>query len=1000
MKKIITIAFLFAIFISATAFSQNSGWFKDITTQVGLQGQKSTYVQSADINGDNYPDILIGTSGIVVGHSNTFTLYLNVPDPSNPGQRKFVDFTQESGINVSRIHGKPMREYDIAILGDIDNDGDVDLVTSMYYHRLEYITQPETMDKSEVFLNDGTGHFTIKTDAGLSDHVFFPNLYPGLIDAVGLSFIDYDYDGILDLYIATKFKDYKNNITFPDILMKGNGDGSFTEVKNAGVQAITEPLYGVNVTDYDNDGWQDVITSPYCRSGGRILRNMGDGKFLDIAQAVGYNAQEYGGDAGYDQNGNWVQQPLCQWEAPTADFDNDGDMDILQCLIHGGLQVHSNGTIEGHTHVAVNQGPPDYNFVSDLNIIHRNEDLNSHLGDYSGLWVDFENNGWQDIVVCQGYYTPATDRVYMCIQKDDHQFYDITNELGLMYMKDASNAELSDFDLDGDNDIFIFHSKDTPQLRLLRNDIANQSNWISIKLIAPKGCNQSAIGARVTVHSDTLNQIREIQTGLGHFGGQQPFILNFGLGNLNRVDSITIRWPMVNSPVTKIYNPPTNINIIADSVGSIDFIKTWQGQKAIVKFVQTNTNFGTINVGDSSEKIFQIINIGDATLNVSDYFIELDQNKVFTLPDKQVPFTLAPQETKQIKVKFKPNQREKFKALVTFNSDAVNDSTKSYDILGNGYKPEPLIAVNKKSLNYDSTKATASQTLMITNNGELQLSIDSISFVGDSNKVFSISEIENHTVSLPLIINAGQSVNLTVVFSPKVRTNYSATLNIHSNAYRDTNLIINCYGIGDAPTANIKIANIFINFKTVPINTYSDVEMQIENTGDGVLIVNNIQIENNEDNVYSFPGISFPINITAFNSKTVEMRFEPKEKISYNRKVYVYSNALNDPVKQLNARGTGGDPIFVEEQRIESGGIAFKLSPNPFIDKIRIDIDKRNEAINIPEIFITDLRGNKLFEFKDWLNNKEYDLSEFSSGVYFLVIRSSDKTQTIPLVKM
>ncbi len=993
------IVLLFALNISS-ALSQDNTWFKDITIQAGLQGLKTTYVQSADVNGDFFPDILIGTSGILVGHSQTFSLFLNVEDPENPGQRKFVDFTEESGINVSRIPGKPMREYDLAILGDIDNDGDVDLVSSLYYHRLENVTNPDTLDKSEVFLNDGTGHFTIKSDAGLSDHVFYPNLYPGLIDAVGLSFIDYDFDGILDLYIATKFKDYRMGINFPDILMKGNGDGSFTEVKNAGVGNIEEPLYGVNVTDYDNDGWQDVITSPYCKTGGRIMRNMGNGQFLDVAQSVGYSAQNYGGDAGYDANGNWVQQPLCQWEAPTADFDNDGDMDILQCLIHGGLQVHSNGTIEGHTHIAINQGPPDYNFVDDLNIIHRNEDIGSHLGDYSGLWVDFDNDGWQDVVVCQGYYTPATDRVYMCIQKDDHQFYDVTNELGLMYMKDASNAELSDFDLDGDNDIFIFHSKDTARLRLIRNDISNNSNWISVKLNPPAGCNQSAIGARVTIHSDTLNQIREIQTGLGHFGGQQPFILNFGLANMNRVDSITIRWPMMYSPITKIYNPPTNINIISDSLGNIDFIKTWEGTKAIVKFIQPYTDFGKLNVGDSLDMIFEITNVGDATLDVSNYLIENDENSVFTILDKEAPFSLGTQETKEIKVRFKPNLRENYKSVVTFVSNAVNDQTKSYDIQGQGYKPEPFIALDKKELRYDSTKTSATQTITISNPGELDLVIDEITFIDDIYNVYSIAELKNNIVQLPITIAAQENLTLSFVFEPKLRMDYNAELKIHSNAYKDTNMLVGLYGIGDAPTPLIRITSVFINFKTVPINSYSDETISIENTGDGILNVSNIDFEDNDDNVYSIPGVTFPISIDGNNSREIDIRFSPKEQISYNRKVLVYSDAFNDTLKQLNARGTGGEPVFTEEQKYENENISVVLSPNPFVDKLKINYELVNGINEIPEIYLTGLQGNTVFVFSDIKTNREFDLSDLSSGVYFLVIKTAGKLTTIPVVKI
>ncbi|MFC2130479.1 choice-of-anchor D domain-containing protein [Bacteroidota bacterium] len=1006
MKKYIFL--LVCVFFVYNSSSQESNWFTDITIEAGLEGLRTTYVQAADVNGDDYPDILVGTSGINVGHSQTFSMYLNVEDTENPGSRKFVDFTEESGINVSRNPERPMREYDIAVLADIDNDGDADLVSAIYYHRYEYFDE-DTQDRPEVFLNDGSGHFTIKLDAGLADNDYYPGLEPGQVDGVGLSFLDYDFDGILDLYIATKFVYYNSaqygTTFFPDFLFKGNGDGSFTEVKDAGVQAIAEPLYGVNVTDFDNDGWQDVITSPYCRTGGRIMRNMGDGKFLDQALFLGYSAQNLGGDAGYDQDGNWVQQALCQWEAPTADFDNDGDMDILQCLIHGGLQVHSNGTIEGHTHIAINQGPPDYTFIDDLDRIHRKEDIGSHLGDYGGLWVDFENNGWQDIVICQGHYTAATDRGYFCIQRDDNEFYDVTEELGLMYIKDASDAQSCDFDLDGDNDIFIFHSKDTPQLRLLRNDIANNSNWISTKLIAPDDCNKDAVGARVTVYSDTLSQIRELQAGMGHFGSQGPFMVNFGIGDMNRVDSIFVRWPMMNSPITKVYNPPVNINIIIDPNGYAGYINTWEDNQPIIKFGQSVTYFGELNVGDSTDMFVEVINIGDVQLEVSDFLIEDDENNVFKLLDEITPFTLQPDETKTINVRFIPSEREFYHSLLTFNSNAVNDETKSHDLIASGHKEKALIAYDESSLYFDTTRTNSELEFTFRNPGELELVIDSILIEDSDAVVFSVVEIENAGITFPLTLASGNEQTINVKFSPKVRINYSGQLIIHSNAYKKEVSSIELFGIGDAPTPMAKFSSPFINFKTVPIGSSRDEIIEIENTGDGVLHVSDINVEENDDNVYTFPGLEFPIEIQPEDIREITIQFKPKEIISYNRAVNIISDALNEPEKQMTARGKGGEPESVEEQKFENDYLSVKVSPNPFKEKIMIEFEVKAAGIGNAEMFITGLQGFRVTNlmnknFSSGTYNLEFDLPGLPNGVYFLVVKIKDEIISIPVVKI
>jgi hypothetical protein len=1004
MKKYI---YLFVVLtLVYNSYSQNENWFTDVTIQAGLEGLKTTYVQAVDVNGDDYPDILVGTSGINVGHSQTFSLYLNVEDAENPGERKFVDFTEESGINVSRNPEKPMREYDIAILGDIDNDGDPDLVSAIYYHRYEYF-DAETQDRPEVFLNDGTGHFTIKADAGLADHQYYQGLAVGQVDGVGLSFLDYDFDGIVDLYMATKFVYYNSaqygTTYFPDKLFKGNGDGSFTEVTDAGVQAISEPLYGVNVTDFDNDGWQDVITSPYCRTGGRILRNMGDGNFSDQAYFLGYSAHNYGGDAGYDQDGNWIQQALCQWEAPTADFDNDGDMDILQCLIHGGLQVHSNGTIEGHTHVAVNQGPPDYKFVDALNIIHRDENESSHLGDYGGLWVDFDNNGWQDIVICQGHYSPSTDRGYFCIQRDDNEFYDVTDELGLLYIKDASDAQLCDYDLDGDNDIFIFHSKDTPQLRLLKNNASDSSNWISTKLVAPEGCNKDAIGARVTVYSDTLAQIRELQAGMGHFGSQGPFIVNFGLGNMNAVDSVIVRWPMMGSPTTVVYNPPTNLNITIDEDGMNGYIKTWKGDKAIAKFSTVRTDFGELNAGDSLDMSFDIVNVGDADMTVTDYYIENDLSGVFYLLSKEVPFTLAPQESKTINTRFKPTSREFYHSQVTFACDAVNDSTKSHDLIASGHKDKALIAYDHEFVHFDSTESTATQEFPFSNIGELDLVVDSIK-IQDDESVFSIVELDEGSITLPLTVAPDDEQILTIKFSPKMRIDYTAELQIYSNAFKNELTKINLNGIGDAPTPLAKYNQVFLNFSTVPVGSHKEILIDIENTGDGDLHITNAYIEENDDGVYSFPGLSLPVTILPGSSTEIELLFEPKEQISYNRKVWIISDALNEPEKQMSARGKGGEPEFVEDKKYENELFKAIVSPNPFDKKLNLSLTIKNNISTKSEIYISDIKGRKLSEivqrnFAPGNHNIDFNLPELSSGMYYLIISFGNENMVIPVVR-
>ena len=102
--------------------AQDESWFTDVTEEIGLGDFVGSKIQCVDVNGDDYPDLLLGTGGLTKGNSNTFTLYLNKPnpDPDSPHERIFVDYTEESGINVNRDPDKDYREYDVAVLAVIE----------------------------------------------------------------------------------------------------------------------------------------------------------------------------------------------------------------------------------------------------------------------------------------------------------------------------------------------------------------------------------------------------------------------------------------------------------------------------------------------------------------------------------------------------------------------------------------------------------------------------------------------------------------------------------------------------------------------------------------------------------------------------------------------------------------------------------------------------------------------------------------------------------------
>ncbi len=522
--------------------AQNPSWFGDVTTAVGLDSVPAWRLYVSDVDGDRYPDLVI-INGIY--KRGQLSLWMNRPDPEDSRKRIFVDMTEESNINANTDAGiTEGRVADVGALADIDNDGDVDLVTGrFYYDPADYLM---TEDKAAVMLNDGSGHFTHVRGNGL-DKVTIMN-------ATGLGFLDYDLDGNLDLYVGTFSISHPSSLYQADMLFRGNGDGTFTDVSKAsGVDKVSQPLYGMNVADWNNDGWPDVITAPYCRTGGSLWMNNGDGTFTDVASTAGYSARTRQGDNG---------QNLCQWEGMPADFDNDGDIDILQVMVHGGYNVN-----EGRTVIAVNGGlEEEYHLTWDLDRIRRSAPTSSHIGDMSGSWIDFDNDGLLDLVINQSQYPQANvdgvERSYFLQQNEEHTFDDITVDLGLAGDLLAPGAsEVIDYDLDGDDDLFIVVNTNKNQkntVRLIENRIGTENSWVTVALDPPGGVNRNAIGARIMVTANNVTQTQEITAGNGHFGGQQPLVRNFGLGDATKIEKIEVRWPGLGIPNTVVENPEIN----------------------------------------------------------------------------------------------------------------------------------------------------------------------------------------------------------------------------------------------------------------------------------------------------------------------------------------------------------------------------------------------------------------------------------------------------------
>jgi hypothetical protein len=433
----------------------------------------------------------------------------------------FTDVTQKSGL------GRTGWQTGVCV-GDYNNDGWDDLFCCFWGHNI-------------LFHNNGDGTFTDVTQkAGLTQ--------VQVRWGAGCTFFDYDRDSHLDLLVCNYLKLDPATIPAPDspnncqwkgvpimcgprglpgdtnLLYHNNGDGTFTDVSEKSGILKPGPRYSITAVsyDFDNDGWPDIYVA--VDSAPSILfKNNHDGTFTDIAVMAGCAYS----DNGHEQAGMGVG---------VADYDCDGWFDIFKT-----------------------------NFADDTcNLYHNNGDgtftdvtfeagvgVNNQYVAWGCAFVDYDNDGWADIIQVNGHVYPEIDKynfdqtfknprlVYRNLGTG--KFKDVSSEMGPGISEHYSSrgAAFGDYDNDGDMDVLILNLNDPPSL--LRNEGGNKQSWIKIKLVGTR-CNRTAIGARVRVVTGKHAQMDEVHSGTSVMS-QSDLRLHFGLGKVETVDLIEVKWP-------------------------------------------------------------------------------------------------------------------------------------------------------------------------------------------------------------------------------------------------------------------------------------------------------------------------------------------------------------------------------------------------------------------------------------------------------------------------
>lgn len=447
----------------------------DATTMGAYLGPGACFL---DYDGDRKLDIFLPGSGPQGG----FGLYRGI------GGGKFEEVTKKAGLDPTE-HGIS------CTAGDYDNDGYVDLVVTV-------------LDGRVVLLhNEKNGTFKdVTSAAGIRDQVTDP---ANSNSHAGVTFIDYDHDGDLDIYVMPRQRPRKPpsefggpvGQEFPNTMWRNNGNGTFEDVtEQVGLAGPAASANSVG-TDYNNDRAVDLVFTRW-KEGPAIYENPREGKFplrglwsSSIADiTMGVAVLDFNHDA-------WMDLAFAQWAAP-------------------GLTLWRNNRGKDFVQVPLPTG-----------------DLDRAFGVAA---IDYDNDGWTDLIVA-GENKDQKGEVRLLRNLGPEGFKDVTSDVGLDQMKFQHPRSIitGDFDEDGATDVLITQSQGPAVL--LRNEGGNKNHWLRLSL---KGLNdnKSAIGTKVEVFSGGNRQKFEIAGSNGYLG-QNSTDLVIGLGQANDAEIVRMLWP-------------------------------------------------------------------------------------------------------------------------------------------------------------------------------------------------------------------------------------------------------------------------------------------------------------------------------------------------------------------------------------------------------------------------------------------------------------------------
>ncbi|MBX2896213.1 MAG: VCBS repeat-containing protein [Cyclobacteriaceae bacterium] len=510
-------------------------------------------VAAADFNNDSFIDLLF------TGNQVSNRLYLG------KGNMKFTDATQASGL-----FSESKWSSGVSVV-DINNDGLLDVYVCATAH------PSEELRKNMLFINKGidSNGIPVFVDEAKAYGLDFNG------HSITSAFFDYDKDGDLDVYILVNVK--LNNVptTFRakiedgssannDRLFRNEGNGKFTDVTlESGIRYEGFGL-GLAIQDFNDDEWPDIYVSNDYLSNDILYLNNTNGTFTNAtSQLLGHQSQF--------SMGNDV-----------ADINNDAQPDIITLDMLPENSERKKTTIGNKSYQNnINNDTYKYQYQYVRNMLQLNNGVKSgikfsEVGQFSGvyqtewswspLFADFDNDGYRDLVITNGFPKDITDKDfanyraqliniappgflvdsipivkipnYAFRNNGDLTFEDVSALWGLNQASFSNGAVFADLDNDGDLDYVVNNINGAAfvyENQLNKKTEPTASNFLRIEFDGPKH-NLNGLGTKVYVYANGLLQYHEHYPYRGYLSSVEG-TAHFGLGTSVSADSIKVIWP-------------------------------------------------------------------------------------------------------------------------------------------------------------------------------------------------------------------------------------------------------------------------------------------------------------------------------------------------------------------------------------------------------------------------------------------------------------------------